>query len=385
MDDLTPKDIINQVIAKYGEKHPLTIVTKMIESGAPLPITMRAIPDMEITAFSNYFCEILHPIALQRDVFTGDAGKAAKLFLGTPSFDGTMISFGSTKTEGLSDSILTAADGRSIKFSSKAGKGASASIGNLANSINEMRQAKDKGLQKFLKSIKEAVIVTDIIDEYSSKEGPIQLALHYDIISNNEALQIKKLDRLAASGEVSYHELMEDSKKYLSAKLRKLFVGKATSKPDQADAFAHMITCIMYKTADHINFNTNFGVESAKILANAALVQVHTKVVEKGDKWIIKEFHTKYPGNFDVSVAIDPTKHYMSTKIKGKLTFKILAGGETSRKYFVNTPAKKGPVVKVAAKKSVSKLKASTGKVKVAKSKVTKKATNKGTVGRAER
>jgi len=69
------------------------------------------------------FVKILQPIALQKGQYTGNAAEAASKFLGG-SFENTLISFDDSKTAGLSDSIMTTTDGRSVLVSTKGGKGA---------------------------------------------------------------------------------------------------------------------------------------------------------------------------------------------------------------------------------------------------------------------
>ena len=117
--NLTPSDIVHQVSAKFGEDSPLTNVVRLIAAGQKLPITIDAPSAMSFTAFRDYFAELLHPIALHTGNYVGNAGEAASKFLGVGGFAGTSINFGRDKNEGLSDSILIAADGKKIKVSSK--------------------------------------------------------------------------------------------------------------------------------------------------------------------------------------------------------------------------------------------------------------------------
>ena len=103
--DLTVNDIITQLAESLGTDSPLYSVAYKLATGEPLPMTFTAPPGVSFSAFRDYFCEILQPIALQRGQYTGNAGEAAEIFLGG-SFDDTLISFDFSKTAGLSDSTM---------------------------------------------------------------------------------------------------------------------------------------------------------------------------------------------------------------------------------------------------------------------------------------
>ena len=79
---------------------------------------------------------------LRRAICRGNAGEAAERFL-DGTFEGTLISFDQSKTAGLSDSIMTTGDGRSVKVSSKGKKGATASAKNLIDSVEELQATKE--------------------------------------------------------------------------------------------------------------------------------------------------------------------------------------------------------------------------------------------------
>jgi hypothetical protein len=138
-NDQSPAGIVEQIAAKFGEESSLTKVAQAIAAGQKLPIAIPADPSLSFTAFRDYFCELLHPIALHTGNYTGNAGDAAQKFLGVGGFAGTTINFGNDKTEGLSDSILIAPDGRKIKVSSKGAKGAEASAKNIVDAADELK------------------------------------------------------------------------------------------------------------------------------------------------------------------------------------------------------------------------------------------------------
>jgi hypothetical protein len=138
-NELSPLGIVQQIAEKFGNESSLTKVAQAIAAGQKLPISIPADPTLGFTAFRDYFCELLHPIALHTGNYTGNAGDAAKKFLGVGGFANTTINFGTDKTEGLSDSILIAPDGKKIKVSSKGAKGAEASAKNIVDAADELK------------------------------------------------------------------------------------------------------------------------------------------------------------------------------------------------------------------------------------------------------
>jgi len=137
--DLTSTDILKQLETSLGTTNPLYAVAYRIASGEGLPMEFPAPADVSFTAFRDYFCEILQPMALQKGLYTGNAGEAAEIFL-DGTFEDTTISFDTSKTAGLSDSVMTNPNGKSVKVSTKGGKGASASAKNLIDGINVLRR-----------------------------------------------------------------------------------------------------------------------------------------------------------------------------------------------------------------------------------------------------
>ena len=98
--------------------------------------------NMNPEAFSNYFCEMLQPMALILGKNTdGNAAEAEDIFFGGSGYSSCVISFNAGTTDGLFDSLLINPDGKQIKISSKAQAGAMASVINLLKSVQDLREA----------------------------------------------------------------------------------------------------------------------------------------------------------------------------------------------------------------------------------------------------
>ena len=317
--NLTKEDIVSQIAAKFGDDSPFTQVAQAVADGQALPIVIPAQPSMSFTAFRDYFCELLHPIALQTGQYTGNAGEAANRFLGNSGFAGCSINFGNDKTEGLSDSILINPDGLKIKVSSKGAKGATASAKNLIDAAIELENTNPALLRKHKIVID---LVRDIVKN-GQTGAPLVLGVRYNIIDQDDLdsiMQFKKLPLQTFDGGL----------KLVSPKLAKLYRERTTNDPSSINLHFHCLAAVAHKVAEHINKSTNFSEAAGEILNNGALVQVYTKASETADTWTLQSFNTVWPSKTVTGVVLSAGKTYYSTGIKGNFTFKILLNGASN-------------------------------------------------------
>lgn len=328
--DLTVDDILKQLASKLGTDNALYKVAYGIANGEPLPMTFDAPADESFTGFRDYFCEILQPIALQRGQYTGNAGEAAEIFLGG-TFEGTLISFDDSKTAGLSDSIMTNSEGKSIKVSTKGGKGATASTKNLIDSVNELQET-DNG-RKLIAKYEDTIEIMREIQKRGQAGAPLYLGMKYDIIDENDARKILEMKNEAPINLSDIDELG------LSDNLVKLAKGRGTANTEKVNLYYHLMAAVAFKAADEVNDKTDFSKAAADILNNGALVQVYTKAKEGKGQWTLSEFDTVYPGDSIKGVYLSASKTYYSTGIKGNYTFKIDKGQGKPK----DEPAAEGP------------------------------------------
>ena len=317
LNDNTIPSIMQQLAAEMGTDHPLYAIAHKVATGEELPIIFDAPPNISFTGFRDYFCEILQPMALQNDLYTGNAGEAAAKFL-DGSFAETTISFDASKTAGLSDSILTLSDGRHVKVSSKGKQGATASVKNLMDGVNELRKTKEgnKLLTKFADSIE----ILEQIVSGGQANAPLNLAVKFNIIDENDAKTIQQLKNTAS---ISIRNIKSLG---LSKTLVSLALERETADKDQVNIYYHLIAAVAHKVAEYVNEKTTFSKAATAILNNGALIQVYTNAVERKNKWVLTSFDTVYPGNTINGVFLSASKNYMSTNIKGNFTFKIDRG-----------------------------------------------------------
>lgn len=315
--DLTPDDILTQLASNLGTDNPLYNLTYKIANGEPLPMTIDAPEGVSFSAFRDYFCEILQPIALQQGQYKGNAGEAAEAFL-DGSFADTLISFDDTKTAGLSDSIMTNSEGKYVKISTKGGRGATASTGNLVNSVNELSQTANG--KKLLTKYSDTIETLREIQKQGQAGAPLYLGVKYGIIDPEDAEFIRAMKKLGPTSVDKFDELG------MSDNLVKLAKSRKTDNPDSVNLYYHLMAAVAHKAAEEVNEKTDFSKAAADILNNGALVQVYTKAKEKGNEWILNEFDTEYPGESTKGVYLSASKTYYSTGIKGNFTFKIDRG-----------------------------------------------------------
>jgi hypothetical protein len=237
--------------------------------------------------------------------------------LGDQGFATCVISFGGSKTQGLVDSTLTNPEGRSLGISTKAKGGAKASVKNLADKIQEMSQTAE-GIA-LLNQYKKEIGMLEVISKGGYINGPLNLAVMFNIINPQEADQVRALKgvgnkNIIGSGKLTPH-------------LEKMYKARGTKDPKSVVPFYHMLAAIAYPVADYINEHTNFGEAASTILNFGAFIQGDTGATRSGDTVIINEFDFQYPSTAVTSVLLSAHKTYYSTDNKGNFTFKILKNG----------------------------------------------------------
>lgn len=313
-NSLTPQDIVRQVAAKFGADHTLTQVANMVASGQQFPITIKAVDGIGFAAFTNYFCELLHPIALQLGLTTGNSADAAAKFLGPQGFTGTTISFGTDKTEGLSDSIILNSTGGRLKVSSKAAVGAQASTKNLLDLSREDPDAKNTKYRAVIDIIEKVV-------HLGMRNAPLVLARDHGIISAKDEKAIVGMYKAPLV------DMETVSKMPLSKTLHSLLKDRTPANPNAVNLYYHAVAACAYRVAEHINKHTNFSKLASELLNNGALVQVYTDATDNGDTWTLDGFSAEWPSKTTTGVLFSASKNYYSTDIKGNFTFKILRNG----------------------------------------------------------
>lgn len=325
LDGLTPENIIEQIAAKFGNESPLTQIAIKVSQGGTSNIEIPA-EGIHFEAFRDLFCEMLHPIALKSGFFVGPANESATVaeekFLGPGGFQTAVINFSSSKTEGLSDSILVGENGVSLKVSSKNKVGsAKASVTNLAVEARKMKEGPSATL---INKYKDAVKIIEFIESYNGIIAPLELAQKFDIINEDEFSTVMSL-----RSQTSFEQVAVNLDDYpgMTDNLKTIWRSRWAKNMEDSVPFFHMVSGIAHTVARHINNHTDFSKAASAILNNGALIQVYTNVKNMGGKIILFPFQTQYPSETITGVVMDAGTRYKSTAINGKFGFQILKNG----------------------------------------------------------
>lgn len=317
-DNLTPENILSQVQAKFGADSDETQAMQMFMSADRFPVMIPQ-GNMNYEAFTNYFCELLQPMALVMGKPTrGNADEAEKQFLTQGGYTTCVINFGTSKTGGLVDSQLVNPTGQTIGLSSKAKSGATASAGNLLDKVQEMRGT--EAGRKVLDNYKQEVSILEMIVEGGQAQAPLNLAMAFDMITPEEKQQILALRKVG---------LKDFSIESLSPGLQKYYQSRKSDDPSKINPFYHMLAAVAFPVAEYVNNNTNFSQAASDILNFGAFMQAYTYASRSGNNIVLKEFEVKYPSTAVTDVLLRANKTYYSTGLKGNFTFQILKNGAT--------------------------------------------------------
>ena len=313
MENLTPEDILDQVVAKFGPTHPLTHLTNGISKGQTLPIfiDVTGYNDISFEGFRDYFCEILQPLAVLNGTTVGNADEAIGTFFGKKGAKGATISFSTGKNTGLYDSLLISPDGKQIKISTKGAVGAQASVGNLIDSIKDLELA---GKTDLTTKYKDIIDIINIVKDKGYAEGPLTLAMNFGIISGKEADIVRSMKA--------------NPNAQLTKNLKKMYDERAQgADQERIVPYYNMLAAVAFAVADYVNEETDFSDAATEILNNSALIQVYTTAKKEDGRIILQQFKSVYPSNVVAGVQFSPYKNYFSTGNKGNFTFKILSNG----------------------------------------------------------
>ena len=320
LDDLRPEEVAQQIVAKFGQdSDEARAVTIFMAEDFPMSIPQG---DMIYTAFTNYFCELLQPMALVMGKRLGneaDAKKAESEFLSQGGFSTCKISYGATKTGGLTDSVLINSAGQTMGVSSKAEGGAKASAKNLKDKIAEMRKSPEG--QTVLDRHKDTISVIETVTE-GSTPGPLNMGVIAGIITPQEKDQILAIRDVPPGQEVL-------GTGQLSDQLEDMYRGRKARDPNAVIPFFHIRAVIANRVADYVNENTNFSEAAAEILNWGAFIQLNTTGSTANDVIKLNPFDVIYPSKAITSVELSADKTFYSTGSKGNFVFKIgLNGGK---------------------------------------------------------
>ena len=258
-----------------------------------------------LPALRDYFGEIMGPVALMSEMVGGQADAAkADLLKGQP-WASCSIFWPMAMNAPLVDSYFTAPDGSRVGISSKGGKGAKASVKNIADAIIKAPDIMKAQYQTTVKII-------DIVQNNSAKDGPFRLAELYKMLP--QGLE-QEINGYIQTGKQDYAGL--------SPACTELF-NYGTPKQDIPgfNTGYAMLALLAKKVTRAINTaGPEFGQGCVAFLNQSSIVQLYCKMGKMGDDARVTGWEAVYPPNFQGTVEIDGSKNYYSSRIGGKFAF----------------------------------------------------------------
>ena len=310
-DNLSVADIKSDIINKFGKgSDEDAALEAFINQDFPINIPKG---NINTDAFNNYFVEILQPLALVLGKkVSGNASDAESIFLTDGGFSQCLISFGEGPNANLFDSKLTNPNGQSVIISSKSAGANKSSARGLKEKFDEAASSDDG--KKIIAQYQDTVEVLNTIVNDGYIDAPLNLAVKYKIIAQDDIKAVKSLKGLAP-GSIT-----------LNSRLQNIYNEKKSADVSRMIPFYHMLTAIAYKVADHINENTNFSGAAAKILNHSGYIKMTSGISVSKDSISINNFTATYPGDSVQKIKLDAGKNYYSTGNKGGFVFSLLKG-----------------------------------------------------------
>jgi hypothetical protein len=313
----SPADAVASIGSRSGTTPDQLATIEKIRPGMDQLLT-GALPKFEnvgemATAVRDDLGETIGPIALIQGMNMGAGAEAArKDILGpTGTFSGSAINFPADKNNGLVDSYLLHPSGVEIGISSKGEKGASASVKNISDGVNVARQ---KGLNKLLKTYAAQVQIIEEIGKLSGVDFPIVYGIRQGIIDQATGQEIKQLIKTnSTSNNPAIQNLMADI--------------KAKTENPRYNVGYHALAALARRVSKTVNADPKFGEACLKFLNSSPIIQLHLNGSEKADSYVVTSFTSKYPPDFRGTVGLDATKVYSATGIIGRVSFSYNGGG----------------------------------------------------------
>jgi hypothetical protein len=274
------------------------------------------------TAVRDDLGETIGPIALVQGMVTSSGAEAArKDILGAKgTWAGSQINFPASKTNGLVDSYIYTTEGIEVGLSSKGDQGATASIKNVADGIKiAQAQANTKLLNKYQDQIK---VINDVAGS-SAKAFPLSQGVMQKYITENQAELILDMTKTGIK-DLSQTKISAGDRKVFQDLMKDI---APTDNPRYNVGF-HILASLARRVVAEINKDPKFGEACLTFLNISPIIQLHMQTRTTGEDVAVTGFTSKYPPNFNGTVALDASKVYYATGVNGRCTFAYNGGGD---------------------------------------------------------
>lgn len=306
----------------------LEMVNDTIKYGYPNSTSgydMTGIDAGEVSAITDYFSELLHPIAILKKNYDGNALEGINSFFGDKvDYNNILIEFPTAKNQGLYDSALTLGN-KKLLISSKFGSSSQSAKPSVTNLISVYNDYADKSI---FDSYEKEIQIAKYINDYSGKEGPILIAKDIlNLINDEELNTIRSLEAIHVDNNIKDKTEAYESIK-LTENLQELHDLIKTASTEKDDKFIHLISGIARKVANVVNEpqqanKTSKFSEFASNVLNGNIIQVYTRIRNRGNILYFSKFNTVWPDDSVTNIMLDALTRYRTNAITGKLGFVI--------------------------------------------------------------
>jgi len=268
-------------------------------------------------AIRDYFGEIMQPIALMGGNIKGQAEDARQALADGYNWRDCGVRWPMAGNEPLCDSYIVVPTGQEIGISSKGGAGAAASAKNLADAVDAARKKNPDiiapgGIAEYTAKIVEK------IREVDQRNGPIEVGKMLKVELIDDKLN-EEISKYIAEGKSDLENISPQAFEVVKRGTAKGLVPDAKG----FNAGFALLSAASKYVAKVINENPQFSKGAIALLNMSDIVQIFTDVGKQKDDVIVRGFRAVYPPSFTGKVILEGGKNYYSTRIGGKMSFKI--------------------------------------------------------------
>lgn len=315
-------DGIDSVIATVERNSPdpvRDVFTNALKDLAQGKMSEVRFPGMyeQNAAIRDYFGEIMQPIALMGGNVGGQAEDARQALADGYNWRDCGVRWPMKGNEPLCDSYIVVPSGQEIGISSKGGAGAAASAKNLADAVDAAKRKKPElvaegGIASYTAKIVEKVRDVD------QRNGPIEVGKMLGVELIDDKLN-EEISKYIAEGKSDLENISPQAFEVIKR-------GTANGLVPDAKGFNAgfaLLSAASKYVAKIINANPQFSKGAIALLNMSDVIQIFTEVGKQKDDVVVKNFRAVYPPSFTGTVMLEGGKNYYSTRIGGKMSFKI--------------------------------------------------------------
>lgn len=263
-------------------------------------------------AIRDYFGEIMQPVALMGGVIGGQAEDARQKLADGAQWRDCKVMWPMSMNAALCDSFMIAPNGQEIGISSKGGAGAAASAKNLYDAV---KKAEKEGNTELLESVKYTADIVRTIAENDQRNGPIEVGKLLGVENIDDELN-QEIEKYIREGKIDLEGMSPKAQKVIAP-----FNVKLETKGFNT-GYA-LLSAASKTVAKIVNANPQFSKGAIALLNQSSIIQLYTNIGKKGNDAVLKDFRAVYPPNFQGTVVLEGGKNYYSSRIGGKMAFKI--------------------------------------------------------------